>query len=202
MRVTAPRPSIGLRLFQYGDQPCQRGRVETRRYCNTPPASQFNQQPVVLLCVGCGLLDKLDPRQWQLHSTEGPAHRRGRKRIVMACMLAIPGESRQRQAMLTTELCSTQPTLRIRRHDLRHLRTAATTETMNCRDRIFTHAFSESSSKAYGKNGLGRRNTMCPPFPTRSAMTQCSSLCCISSARNAVNSARRDPQPRRIAHVA
>jgi hypothetical protein len=62
--------------------------------------------------------------------------------------------------MLTTELCSTQPTLRIRRHDLRHLRTTATTETVNCRDGIFTHAFSESSSKAYGKNGLGRRDTV------------------------------------------
>jgi hypothetical protein len=33
---------------------------------------------------------------------------------------------------------------------------------MNCRDWIFTHAFSESSSKAYGKNGLGRRDTKHP----------------------------------------
>src|ERR1035441_9878509 len=107
----------------------------------------------------------------------------------MACMLAIPGESRKRQAMLTTELCSTQPTLRIRRHDLRHLRTTATTETVNCRDGIFTHAFSESSSKAYGKNGLGRRDTIQGSLPERLSMiwslTVTSSCASVSIARSA-----------------
>jgi putative transposase len=32
--------------------------------------------------------------------------------------------------------------------------------TTNCRDWIFTHAFSESSSKPFGKNGLPRRDTL------------------------------------------
>lgn len=30
---------------------------------------------------------------------------------------------------------------------------------MSCRNGVFTHAFSESSSKAYEKNGLARRDT-------------------------------------------
>ena len=41
-----------------------------------------------------------------------------------------------------------------------------------------------------------------PPLPIRSAITQCSSRCWISSTLNAVSSARRSPQPRRIASVA
>src|ERR1035437_5759116 len=104
MRVAAPKPSIALRLFEHGDQPCQRGRVETRRYCNAPTTCQFDQQWVVLLCVRYGLVDKLDPRQWQLHRAEGLVHRRGRKSIAMAYMLVILVESSQRQAMLTAEL--------------------------------------------------------------------------------------------------
>jgi hypothetical protein len=32
--------------------------------------------------------------------------------------------------------------------------------TTNCRDWIFTHAFSESSFKTHEKNGLARRGTM------------------------------------------
>src|ERR1017187_6313495 len=112
MRVSAPKPSIALRLFEHGDQPCQLSRVETSRHCNAPPACQFNQQWAVLLCVRCGLLDKLDPRQRQFHSAEGLAHRRGRERIAMSGMRAILAESRQRQAMLTAELGPLQATLR------------------------------------------------------------------------------------------
>jgi hypothetical protein len=57
MRVAAPRPSIALRLFEHGDQPCQCGRGKTGRHCNAPPACQFNQQWLVLFYVSCGLLD-------------------------------------------------------------------------------------------------------------------------------------------------
>src|ERR1035437_2625470 len=161
MRVAAPKPSIALRLFEHGDQPCQRCRVETGRHCNAPPACQFNEQWVVLLCVRCGLLDKLDPRQRQFRSAERLAHRRARERIAMAAgMRAIPAESRQRQVMLTAELRPTQATLRVRCGDLRHLHTTATMATTNSRDWIFTHAFSESSFKTCEKNGLARRDTI------------------------------------------
>src|ERR1035437_650442 len=160
IRVAAPKPSIALRLFEHGDQPCQRCCVETSRHCNAPPACQFNQQWVVLLCVRSGLLDKLDPRQRQFHSAQGLAHRRGRERFAMAGMRAILAESRQRQVMLTAELRPTQATLRVRCGDLRHLHTAATMAATNCRDWIFTHAFSESSSSTYEKNGLARRDTI------------------------------------------
>ena len=78
----------------------------------------------------------------------------------MATMRAILSESRQRQAMLTAELRPTQATLRVRCGDLRHLHTAATMATTNCRDWIFTHAFSESSFKTREKNGLARRGTI------------------------------------------
>src|ERR1019366_3323493 len=105
---------IGLCLFKNGAKACQRGRVRTSRYFSALPTWQFDSQWGVLLCVRCGLLDKLDPCQWQLHSAEGPAHRRGPKSIAMACMLAIPFETRQGQTMLTTELRSAQATLRVR----------------------------------------------------------------------------------------
>src|ERR1035437_10121789 len=163
MRVAAPKPSIALHLFEHGDQPCQRGRVETGRYCNAPPACQFNQQRVVLRCVRCGLLNKLDRRQRQLRCVAG--HGGGRKSIAMAGMRATLVERRQRQNMLTAEFRPTQTTLRVRCGDLRHLRTAATMATTNCRDWIFTHAFSESSSKTYEKNGLARTDTMRPVIP-------------------------------------
>src|ERR1035437_3218498 len=165
MRVAAPKPSIALRLFEHGDQPCQRCRVETSRYCNAPPACQFNQQRVVLLCVRCGLLNKLDRRQRQLRCVAG--HGGGRKSIAMAGMRAILVERRQRQTMLTAELRPTQTTLRVRCGDLRHLRTAATMATTNCRNWISTHAFSESSSSTYEKNGLARRDTLDRPRQVR-----------------------------------
>src|ERR1019366_2608811 len=158
MRVAAPRPSIALRLFENGDQPCQRGRVETGRYRNAPPTDQLDLSCGVLHCVRCRLLDKLDPRQRQLHSVVRQG--RGRKSISMACPLVILVESRQRQAILTAELRPTQTTLRVRCHDPRHLRAAATRTTINDWNGTFTHAFSESSSKPHGKNGLARRDTL------------------------------------------
>src|SRR5665213_1094237 len=78
----------------------------------------------------------------------------------MACPLVILVESRQRQAILTAELRPTQTTLCVRCHDPRHLRAAATRTTINDWNGIFTHAFSESSSKPHGKNGLARRDTI------------------------------------------
>src|ERR1035437_2489461 len=165
MRVAAPKPSIALHLFEHGDQPCQRGRVETGRYSNAPPACQFNQQRVVLRCVRCGLLNKLDRRQRQLRCVAG--HGGGRKSIALAGMRAILVERRQRQNMLTAELRPTQTTLRVRCGDLRHLRTAAAMATTNCRDWIFTHAFSESSSITYEKNGLARTDTTFIPSLSR-----------------------------------
>ncbi|MGB8478556.1 MAG: hypothetical protein WCE63_06915, partial [Acidobacteriaceae bacterium] len=42
----------------------------------------------------------------------------------------------------------------------RHLRAAATRTTINDWNGIFTHAFSQSSSKPHGKNGLARRDTI------------------------------------------
>ncbi|MGB8478585.1 MAG: hypothetical protein WCE63_07060, partial [Acidobacteriaceae bacterium] len=42
----------------------------------------------------------------------------------------------------------------------RHLRAAATRTTINDWNGIFTHAFSQSSSKPHGKNGLARRDTL------------------------------------------
>ena len=92
-----------------------------------PPANSTSNGS--RLCVRCGLLDKLDPRQRQFHSAEGLAHRRGRERIAMAGIRAILAESRQRQVMLTAELRPTQATLRLRCGDLRHLHTAATMTT-------------------------------------------------------------------------
>jgi hypothetical protein len=65
---------------------------------------QFDQQWVVLPRMHCGLLDKLGPRQRQIHRDEGIAHRRGRKSVAMACVLAILVESRQRMAILTAKL--------------------------------------------------------------------------------------------------
>jgi len=59
----------------------------------------------------------------------------------------------------------------------------------------------QTSIPAFTQSGTGMVR-MWPPLPTRSAMTQCSSLCCMSSTRNAVNSARRRPQPSRMANVA
>ena len=59
----------------------------------------------------------------------------------------------------------------------------------------------QTSIPAFTQSGTGMVR-MWPPLPTRSAMTQCSSLCCMSSTRSAVNSARRRPQPSRMANVA
>jgi len=59
----------------------------------------------------------------------------------------------------------------------------------------------QTSIPAFTQSGIGMVR-MWPPLPTRSAMTQCSSLCCMSSTRSAVNSARRRPQPSRMANVA
>jgi type III restriction enzyme len=59
----------------------------------------------------------------------------------------------------------------------------------------------QPSIPAFTQSGTGMVR-MWPPLPTRSAMTQCSSLCWMSSTLSAVNSARRSPQPSRIASVA
>lgn len=59
----------------------------------------------------------------------------------------------------------------------------------------------QASIPAFTQSGTGIVR-MWPPLPTRSAMTQCSSLCCMSSTRNAVSSALRSPHPSRIANVA
>jgi hypothetical protein len=59
----------------------------------------------------------------------------------------------------------------------------------------------QTSIPAFTQSGTGMVRIW-PPLPARSAMTQCSSLCWMSSNRKAVNSARRRPQPRRIASVA
>jgi hypothetical protein len=40
------------------------------------------------------------------------------------------------------------------------------------RNGIFTHAFSESSSKPYGKNGLPRRDTLVPENKSNSQLGQ------------------------------
>ena len=57
-----------------------------------------------------------------------------------------------------------------------------------------------------GRHQLTRRQAQLPhyeyPRPGESAITQCSSLCWISSTLNVVSSARRRPQPRRMASVA
>ena len=54
---------------------------------------------------------------------------------------------------------------------------------------LFTHA------------GIGTVR-MCLPFPTKSAIIQCSSLSCRSSIRMTAVSARRSPQPRSTARIA
>jgi hypothetical protein len=66
---------------------------------------------------------------------------------------------------------------------------------------VIPEAAVQASIPAFTQSGTGMVR-MWPPLPTRSAMTQCSSLCCMSSTRNAVNSAQRSPQPSRIASVA
>lgn len=49
MRVAAPRPNTALHLFEHGDQPCQRGRVETRSYRNAPTADQFHMEARIVV---------------------------------------------------------------------------------------------------------------------------------------------------------
>src|SRR5271170_6575197 len=56
--------------------------------------------------------------------------------------------------------------------------------------RVIPAAVSQASIPAFTQSGTGIVR-MWPPLQIRSAMTQCSSLCCMSSTRIAVNSARR-----------
>lgn len=66
---------------------------------------------------------------------------------------------------------------------------------------VIPAALVQASIPSFTQSGTGMVR-MWPPLPTRSAMTRCSSLCCRSSMPKAVNSARRSPQPNRIAKVA
>ena len=66
---------------------------------------------------------------------------------------------------------------------------------------VIPAAVIQASIPAFSQSGTGMVR-MWPPLPIMSAMTQCSSLCCMYSTRSAVNSARRSPQPSRIANVA
>ncbi len=66
---------------------------------------------------------------------------------------------------------------------------------------VITAAAVHASTAVFTHVGIGTVRT-CPPLPTKSAITQCSSRCWIESRRRANNSARRSPQPINIATIA
>jgi len=57
------------------------------------------------------------------------------------------------------------------------------------------------STATFSQFGIGTVR-MCPPFPIKSAMTQCSSRSCTELILSASSSPRRSPHPRRIASMA
>jgi len=59
----------------------------------------------------------------------------------------------------------------------------------------------QSSTAAFTQAGIGTVR-MCPPLPTRSAMTQCSSRCWMDSNASPSASPRRSPHPRSRATMA
>ena len=66
---------------------------------------------------------------------------------------------------------------------------------------VISAAAVHASTAVFTHVGIGTVR-MCPPLPTRSAITQWSSRCWIESRRKANSSARRSPQPTNIATIA
>src|ERR1035441_4452748 len=64
MRVAAPKPNTALRLFEHGNQPCQRTRVETGRYRNAPTAGQFHMK-------ACTVIHRLSMERRMLDQFDG-----------------------------------------------------------------------------------------------------------------------------------
>jgi hypothetical protein len=154
-------PSIALRLFEHGDQPCQRGRVEAGSYRNASFAGQLDVET-------CNVVRRLPVRrrtldQFNGNKRESWAAGRGRSGILRltwatGALSAIVVQCRHAKAMLTAKY-SPRKTALFKLHDqpIRLFPAPATTRAMCL---LLTHEPSTSPAELQGKNGLARRGTI------------------------------------------
>src|ERR1035441_2752993 len=164
MRVAAPRPSIALRLFEHGDQPCQRGRVETSSHANAPTADQLDMEacPVVRRMPGRRRpLDQFNGNKRDSRGADWGGSGIVRLTWSAGALSAIVVQRRQGKAMLTAKYSPRQTALFIL-HDqpIRFFLASATTCAMCLR---LIHEPSTSPSEIRGKNGLPRTGTFNRP---------------------------------------
>jgi hypothetical protein len=154
-------PSIALRLFEHGDQPCQRGRVEAGSYRNASFAGQLDVET-------CNVVRRLPVRrrtldQFNGNKRESWAAGRGGSGILRltwatGALSAIVVQCRHAKAMLTAKY-SPRKTALFKLHDqpIRLFPAPATTRAMCL---LLTHEPSTSPAELQGKNGLARRGTL------------------------------------------
>src|ERR1039458_3770185 len=164
MRVAAPRPNTALRLFEHGNKPCQRTRVETGRYRNAPTAGQFYMKACTVVPRLLAQQRPLD--QFNRNKRDSRGAVRGETGIlhmtwVASTLPAIVVQRRQGKAMLTAKYPSRQTALFILQDQPIRFFPAPATTCARCLR--FHHEPSTSSSEIRGKNGLARRGTIDSP---------------------------------------
>src|ERR1035438_1668514 len=161
MRVAAPKPSIALRLFEHGDQPRQRGRVEASSHRNAPTAGQLDidtRPDARRLPVQRRTLHQFDRNKRDCRGTDCDGSGILGLTWAAGALPAIVVQRRQGNAMLTAKYSSRQAALFILQDQpIRFFPAPATMCAMCLR---LTHEPSTSPSEIIGKNVLGRTGTI------------------------------------------
>src|ERR1039458_6951405 len=161
MRVAAPRPNTALRLFEHGNKPCQRTRVETGRYRNAPTAGQFYMKACTVVPRLLAQQRPLD--QFNRNKRDSRGAVRGGSGLVCstwsASTLSAIVVQRCRGDTMLTEKYSSRQTAAFKLHNqlIRFFPAPATT---CARYLCLIHEPSTSPSEILEKYGLTRADTM------------------------------------------